>query len=562
MKVVIVGGVAGGASAAARIRRLDENAEIKIFERTGYVSYANCGLPYYVGGVITDFDELTLQSPEGFKTRFNVDVKVKHEVAAVRPEQKTVTVKNLETGECFEESYDKLILSPGAKATVPPFPGVDSDRIFTLRTVEDTVKVKKYIEEEHPESCVVAGGGFIGLEMAENLAGLGIEVTIVQMTSHLMNNVDKDIAALIHNRFKEAGVEVMNDSAVEGFQTVPGCVITQLEGGSGIPSDFVVMAIGVTPETTLAKEAGIECGLRGSIVVNDRMETSVPDIYAVGDAVEVVNRTTGKKDVISLAGPANKQGRIAADNICGRDSHFKGSAGSSVFKLFDMTVASTGITSDTADALGIDYDRLIVSPSSHADYYPGSETMTIKVLFEKDTLRILGAQIAGYAEVEKVIDIIATAQFAGLKVTDLKDLDLAYAPPYSSAKAAVNMIGFVAENIVTGVVKQFHWDELPRLMDKDVFLLDARTPEEYAEGHVPGFVNIPVDELRGRMNEIPKDKTLYIMCQSGIRSYIANRIMCQNGYDCFNFSGGYRFYNIVNNGYNGALAAFSCGKER
>ena len=563
MKVVIVGGVAGGATAAARIRRLNEQAEIVVFERSGYISYANCGLPYYIGDVITDRSDLTLQTPESFFSRFHVNMKVRHEVTAIHPEKKEVTVKNLETGEEFEESYDKLILSPGAKPTQPRLPGVGLDKLFTLRTVEDTFCIKDYINANHPKSAVLAGGGFIGLELAENLRELGMDVTIVQRPKQLMNPFDADMASFIHNEMRKHGVKLALGHTVEGFEERDGGVDVLLKDEQPLHADMVILAIGVSPETTLAKDAGLELGMKGSIVVNDRMETSVPDIYAVGDAVQVKHFVTGQDALISLAGPANKQGRIAADNICGGDSHYTGSQGSSVIKVFDMTAATTGINETNAKKAGLSVDTVILSPMSHAGYYPGGKVMTMKVVFEKETYRLLGAQIVGYEGVDKRIDVLATAIHAGMKATQLKELDLAYAPPYSSAKDPVNMAGFMIDNIASGTLKQWHLEDaagLPR--DGSVTLLDTRTVGEYSRGHIEGFRNIPVDELRERLGELDKSKPIYVICQSGLRSYIACRILAGNGYDCYNFSGGFRFYDAVTHDRCLIQSATACGMDQ
>ena len=562
MKVVIVGGVAGGATAAARIRRLDEQAEIVVFERSGYISYANCGLPYYIGDVITDPEELTLQTPESFFSRFRVDMKVRHEVTAIHPERKTVSVKNLETDEVFEECYDKLILSPGAKPTQPRLPGVGIDKLFTLRTVEDTFRIKEYINQNHPKSAVLAGGGFIGLELAENLRELGMDVTIVQRPKQLMNPFDADMASMIHSEMRKHGVKLALGYTVEGFEERNGGVDVLLKDNAPLHADMVVLAIGVTPDTALAREAGLELGIKGSIVVNDRMETSVPDIYAAGDAVQVKHYVTGEDALISLAGPANKQGRIIADNICGGDSRYLGSQGSSVIKVFDMTAATTGINETNARKAGLDVDTVILSPMSHAGYYPGGKVMTMKVVFEKGTYRLLGAQIVGYDGVDKRIDVLATAIHAGLKATQLKDLDLAYAPPYSSAKDPVNMAGFMIDNISKGL-KQWHLhdaDKLPR--DGSVILLDTRTAWEYSSGHIEGFVNIPVDELRERLDEIEPGKPVYVICQSGLRSYIATRILEGYGYEAYNFAGGFRFYDAVVNDRALVESSFACGMDK
>ena len=563
MKVVIVGGVAGGATAAARIRRLDEQAEILVFERSGYISYANCGLPYYIGDVITDPDDLTLQTPNFFFSRFLVKVKVRHEVTAIHPERRTVSVKNLETGEAFEEAYDKLLLSPGAKPVQPRLPGVGIDRVFTLRTVEDTFRIKEYINRNHPKTAVLAGGGFISLELAENLRALGMSVTIVQRPRQLMNPYDADMASLIHNEVRRSGVKLALGYTVEGFEEKDGGVDVLLKDAAPLHADMVVLAIGVAPDTVLAKEGGLTLGVKGSIVVNDRMETSVPHIYAVGDAVQVQHYVTGENTLISLAGPANKQGRIAADNICGGDSHYMGSQGSSVIKVFDMTAAATGINETNARKAGIDAESVILSPMSHAGYYPGGKEMMMKVVFEKKTYRLLGAQIVGYEGVDKRIDVLATAIRAGMKAIDLKDLDLAYAPPYSSAKDPVNMAGFMIDNIAKGILKQWHLADVDRLpRDGSVTLLDTRTAQEYSRGHIDGFQNIPVDELRDRLDEIEQGKPVYIICQSGLRSYIASRILAGNGYETYNFSGGFRLYDAVVNDRALIEQSYSCGMDQ
>ena len=562
MKVVIVGGVAGGATAAARIRRLDEQAEIIVFERSGYISYANCGLPYYIGGVIEDPENLTLQTPESFYRRFRIHMKVRHEVTAIHPERKTVSVKNLETGELFEESYDKLLLSPGAKPLWPNLPGMDSNKLFTLRTVEDTFRIKEFVDQNKPKSAVMVGGGFIGLEVAENLRHLGMDVTIVQRPKQLMNPFDADMASFIHSEVRKHGVKLALGQSVEGFAEADGGVNVLLKDSAPLHADMVVLAIGVTPESSLAKDAGLALGIKGSILVNDRMETSVPDIYAVGDAVQVKHYVTGEDALIALAGPANKQGRIAADNICGGDSRYLGSQGSSVIKVFDMTAATTGINETNARKAGFDADTVILSPMSHAGYYPGGKLMTMKVVFEKETYRLLGAQIVGYEGVDKRIDVLATAIHAGMKATQLKELDLAYAPPYSSAKDPVNMAGFMIDNISKGL-KQWHLadaEKLPR--DGSVTLLDTRTAGEYSRGHIEGFKNIPVDELRERMGEIQPGKPVYVICQSGLRSYIATRILEGYGFEVYNFAGGFRFYDAVRNDRALIEKAFTCGMDK
>lgn len=527
MKIVIVGGVAGGATTAARIRRLDEHAEIIIFERSGYISYANCGLPYYIGDVITDSEELTLQTPEGFNSRFRVDVKVHHEVIDIHPEIKKVSVMNLKSGEVFQENYDKLVLSPGAKPAQPRMSGIGIDKLFTLRTVEDTFRTKEYINKNHPKSVVLAGGGFIGLEMAENLRELGMDVTIVQSSKQLMTPFDFDMASIIHSKMRKHGIKLKLGYTVDGFEEKHGGVDVLLKNSPSIHADMVVLAIGVIPDTALAKKAGLKLGIKGSIVVNDRMETSVPDIYAAGDAVQVKHYVTGNDMLISLAGPANKQGRIIADNICGGDSRYLGSQGSSVIKIFDMTAATTGINESHARETGLNVDTVILSPMSHAGYYPNGKVMTVKVVFEKKTYRLLGAQIIGYDGVDKRIDVLATAIHTGMKATQLKDLDLAYAPPYSSAKDPVNMVGFMVDNIEKGFLKQWHIKDIDTLFnDENVTMLDVRTSEEFNSGHIEGFKNIPVDELRERLEEIEKNKPVSVTAK--IYTHMIDEVFEQN----------------------------------
>ncbi|MDY3754723.1 MAG: CoA-disulfide reductase [Treponema sp.] len=562
MKIVIVGGVAGGATAAARIRRLDEHAEIIVFERTGFISYANCGLPYYIGDVIQHKADLTLQTPESFWKRFRIKMKVQHEVVAIHPEKKSVSVRNLVTGDTFEEGYDKLLLSPGAKAVLPELPGVDSKKIFTLRTVEDTFAIKDFVTQHKPRSAVMVGGGFIGVELAENLRELGVAVTIVQRPPQLLSPFDADMAAFIHNQMRKNGIKLALGASVTGFQEDAEGISVMLKDGNPIHGDMVILAIGVTPESQLAQDAGLALGMKGSILVNDRMETSIKDIYAVGDAVQVKHAVTGADSLIPLAGPANKQGRIVADTICGGDSRYHGSQGSSIIKLFDMTATTTGINETHARKAGLSVDTVILSPMSHAGYYPGGKIMTMKVVFEKESYRLLGAQIVGYDGVDKRIDVLATAIHAGMKATDLKELDLAYAPPYSSAKDPVNMAGFMVDNISKGL-KQWHLSDLEMLLqDESVTLLDTRTPKEFIQGHIEGFMNIPVDELRERIEEVPVGKPVYVICQSGLRSYIATRILEGLGYEAYNFAGGYRFYEAVmlDKGLN--ETAFPCGMDK
>lgn len=562
MKVVIVGGVAAGATAAARLRRLDEQAEILIFERSGHISYANCGLPYYIGDVITDPEALTLQTPEQFFARFRVQVRVRHEVTALHPERKAVSVTDLATGRTFEESYDKLILAPGARPTQPRLPGVGLERVFTLRTVEDTFRIKEFIQKNKPRSAVLAGGGFIGLELAENLRELGMEVTIVQRPKQLMNPFDADMAALIHAEMRRHGVQLALGSTVEGFASTNRGVEVLRKDEPSLQADMVVLAIGVTPDTALAKSAGLALGIKDSILVNDRMETSVPDIYAAGDAVQVRHAVTGQDALISLAGPANKQGRIIADNICGMNSRYTGSQGSSVVKVFSMTAAATGVNEKNARNAGFDPEAVILSPMSHAGYYPGGRLMTMKLVYDKPTLRVLGAQIVGYEGVDKRIDVLATAIHAGMTAPQLKELDLAYAPPYSSAKDPVNMAGFMAEDLDQGLVQQWRAEDEPALpRDGSVQLVDVRTQAEYAAGHIDGFINLPVDQLREHLEQLDKTKPVYLVCQSGLRSYIASRILKGSGFACSHLAGGYRFYAAVVRDACLTARAASCGMD-
>jgi len=543
MKTVIIGGVAGGATAAARLRRLDEKAEIIILERGEYVSFANCGLPYYIGGVITDRGDLTLQTPQSLKARFNIDVRVLNEAVKVSTDAKTVTVKNLRTGEIYEESYDNLILSMGAEPIRPNIEGADGSNVFTLRNIPDTLKIKNYIDTAKPRSAVVIGGGYIGVEMAENLVEAGLKVAIVELADHLIAPLDFDMAADVHRYIKSKGICLHLNN---GVKAINGNTVI-LQNGE-ITADMIIMSVGVRPETAIAKDAGIELNPRGSIVVNNKMQTNIPNIYAVGDAVEVEDFITKKPAFIPLAGPANKQGRIAADNIAGYESVYTGTQGSAVLKLFDMTVATTGLNEKSATAAGIDYDKTYTYSASHATYYPGAAQMSIKALWDKKTLKIIGAQIVGFDGVDKRMDVLATAIRFGAKITDLTTLELCYAPPFGSAKDPVNMLGFVAENIVSGKLKQFFWHDVENLpRDGSVFLLDTRTPFEVMQGKIDGFVNIPLDSLRQRINEIPKDRPIYVHCHSGLRSYLACRILTGNGYDCYNLAGGWRLYESVIN---------------
>ncbi|MCL1835137.1 MAG: FAD-dependent oxidoreductase [Oscillospiraceae bacterium] len=544
-KTVIIGGVAGGATAAARLRRLDEEAEIVILERGGYISFANCGLPYYIGGEIKEKDALTLQTPESFNARFNVDVRVHSEATAIDPEAKTVTVKNHRTGETYAEVYDDLILSPGAEPIRPNIAGMDSQRVFTLRNIPDTYKIADFIQNRKPGSAVVCGGGFIGVEMAENLVSRGLSVTLVELADQVIAPLDYDMACDVHRHMEQKGVRLLLGNALKEIAEDEGGLNVTLNEGS-VRADMLIMAVGVRPESSLAKDAGLTLNERGGIVVNEHMLTSDAHIYAVGDAVEVTDFVTGQKAMVPLAGPANKQGRIAADNICGVRSSYKGTQGSAILKVFDLTVASTGVNEKTALRLGLDYDKSFTNSSSHASYYPGAVNMSIKTIFEKGTGKILGAQIVGYEGADKRCDVFATAIRAGMTARDLAGLELCYAPPYSSAKDPVNMAGFVIENLIEGRVGNFHWHDVEALpTDGSVILLDVRFEIEYENGHIEGFINIPLDDLRGRLGELDKSKKVYVTCQVGLRGYVAARILSQNGFDVSNLSGGYRIYQSV-----------------
>ena len=543
MKTVIIGGVAGGATAAARLRRLDEKAEIIILERGEYVSFANCGLPYFIGGVIKEKGDLTLQTPVSFKKRFNIDVRVQNEAIKIIPEEQKISVKNLVTGEIYEERYDNLILSPGAKAIIPNIKGIESGNVFTLRNIPDTLRIKNYVNNEKPQSALIIGGGYIGVEMAENLKEAGLKVSIAELSDHLIASLDFDMAADVHRYIKSKGISLFLNN---GVTEIKGNKVI-LQNGE-VEADVIIMSVGVKPETELAGNCGIKLNERGCIIVNSKMQTNIPNIYAVGDAVECENFITKAPSFIPLAGPANKQGRIAADNIVGKTSEYKGTQGTSILKLFDMTVASTGLNEKSVKEMGINYDKAYTYSASHASYYPGAKNMSIKALWDKKTLKILGAQIVGFDGVDKRMDLIAAAIRFGAKVTDLTSLELSYAPPFGSAKDPVNMLGFVAENIVSGKVKQFFWHDVENLpRDESVFLLDTRTPVEVSRGKIEGFINIPLDELRNRIDEIPKNKPIYVHCHSGLRSYLACCILSGNGYDCYNLAGGWRLYESVIN---------------
>ena len=543
MKVVVVGGVAGGASAAARLRRLDEKAEIIILERGKYISFANCGLPYYIGEVIKKQDNLVVQSPEDMKKRFNIDVRVLSEVKNIDIEKKQVDIYDIKNKKSYRESYDKLILSPGAVPIKPPIKGFDSSNVFTLKDIPDTLTIKNFVDEHNPKSAVVVGAGFIGMELVENLHRRGIAITIVELAEQVLAPLDQEMASLIHQHLKEKKVEFYLNDEVKEVEHQEEFSLVKLGSGREIKTDMVLIGIGVRPEITLAKGAGLEIGERGGIKVNRFLKTSNPDIYAVGDAIEVVDYINGNPTLIPLAGPANKQGRIVANNICGIAEKYGGTQGTSILKVFDMAVAGTGNNEKLLKRCNVPYEKSFTHSSSHAGYYPEALPLSVKLLFSPDSGKILGAQIVGYDGVDKRIDVIATAMRAGMTVYDLEKLELAYAPPYSSAKDPVNMAGYVASNILKGDSVIIHWHDINKLDREKTVLIDVRTPEEFSLGSIEGAKNIPVDELRNRISEIPQDREIIIVCQVGLRGYIACRILKQKGYKKVkNLSGGYKTY--------------------
>lgn len=549
-KVLIVGGVAGGASTAARLRRMDEDAEIIMFERGEYISFANCGLPYYIGGTIEDRDALLLQTPEDMNKRFNIDVRVKNEVLSIDRDNKEIIVKNLDENKEYRESYDVLVVSPGSTPLRPPIKGIDSDNIFTLWNIPDTDKIKEYIDEKKPKRATVIGGGFIGLEMAENLHDSGLEVSIVEMADQVMAPVDYEMAQIVHNHIRSKDVNLVLEDGVKEFKSNnDGSTTVVLQSGKEIISDIVLLSIGVKPNSFLAKESNLEMNQRGGIIVDEYLRTSDKNIYALGDAIEVIDFNTKDKIMVPLAGPANKQGRIVANNISGREEGYKGTQGTSIAKVFDLTVGNTGINEKSLKRSGKkyneDYFTSIIHSKSNAGYYPGAIPMTIKLTFDKEG-KVLGAQIVGYNGVDKRVDVLATAIRFNSTVYDLKELELAYAPPYSSAKDPVNMAGFTAENILKGDMDVIHWNELEDLDMNNTIILDVREEIERELGHVEGSINISVDELRDRYNELDKDKLIVIYCAIGVRGYVATRILKQKGFkNVKNLSGGYTTYSCM-----------------
>ena len=562
-KIVIIGGVAGGATAAARLRRLDEDAEIIVLEKGDYVSYANCGLPYHLGGVIEKRGNLLLQTPEGFFSRYRVEVRLGNEALAIDAAARTVQVRRLATGEIYEEGYDELILSPGGRPALPPADEGAAGRIFTLHTLADMDLVAAYIEEFQPRDVVILGGGFIGIEAAENLIERGLRVTLVQRSGQIFAPFDPEMAKRVQAELVDNGVELLLDSPLEGISVAGGAAAGAAAGGPGgtpgpnplriefkngtsLEADFVIAAIGVKPDTRLATAAGLALGPSGGIATDEHMRTSDAHIYAVGDAVEVQQYVSAAPSLIALAGPANKQARIAADNICGIATSYKGTQGSLVIKVFGLTAAATGINEKTAKALGLTYDKVYFFAGSHAGYYPGAQDMTIKVLFAPDTGRILGAQLMGGQGVDKRCDVLAVAIRAHMTARDLAELELCYAPPFSSAKDPVNVAGYMIENLIGGKLSQYHWHDVATLpRDGSATILDVRTPAEYDKGHLEGAVNLPVDQLRGRLSEVEPGKPVFLICQSGLRSYVAARILAQHGFAVSHLCGGWRFYQLV-----------------
>lgn len=540
-KVIVVGGVAGGASTAARLRRLEEDFEIIMFEKGEYISFANCGLPYYIGEVITEREKLIVQTVEAMSNKFNMDIRNLSEVISIDKENKKVNVKNHKTGETYDESYDVLVLSPGASPIKPPINGIkDCNNLFTLRNIPDTDKIKAYVDKDSTKKAVVIGGGFIGIEMAENLVERGIDVTLVEASSQVMAPLDVEMVSTIHEHLIDNGINLILDDGVKEFKN--NGKIVALNSGKEIETDLIILSIGVRPETSIAKDAGLKLNERGAIVVDEYMKTSDENIYALGDAVEILDFVNKKPTMIPLAWPANRQGRLVADNICGKNIKYKGTLGSSVAKIFDYTVATTGNNEKILNRLGIDYEVVHIHPNSSAGYYPGSFPIAYKMIFDKETGKIYGAQGVGIEGVEKRIDVLATAIKANLTVFDLQDVEPCYAPPYNSAKDPVNMLGYYASNIIEGYVETIQYHEVDKVLDRGDIVLDVRDEFELATGSIKGSINIPLGLLRERINELPKDKNIYVTCQVGLRGYIACRILTQRGYKCFNIDGGMKTY--------------------
>lgn len=542
MKVVIIGGVAGGATTATRLRRLDENAEIILFERGEHISFANCGLPYYIGDVIKSEEDLLVQTPEKFKERFNIDVRIKQEAIKIDKENKQVEIRKNDTGETYFETYDKLVLSPGAEP-INPFKEVKSDRIFTIRNVNDAEKVKTFIENNNPQSAVVVGGGYIGVEMAENLSEYNMEVSIVEKVPHLISIIDDDMAHFVHKEVKKHGIKLYLNQGVNKIEEQEKLLLTL--DNEKIETDLVILCIGVRPETNLAKEAGLNLNEKGAIIVNYKMQTSDENIYALGDAVEVQNIITDARSGIALAGPANRQARIVANNIEGITSTYDGFIGSSILKIFNYSLGIVGLSEKVCKTLDIPYKIMIISPYSHATYYPGAKMITIKAIYNSQTSQILGAYVWGKSSVDKITDILSVAIQTKMKAADLSALELCYAPPFSSAKSPVNILGNAIENEMDDLVDTISVEELKN--KENPYILDVRTVEEYNLSHIDGAINIPLDELRENLEKLDKSKEIIVHCYSGLRSYLACRILKQKGYNVKNLIGGYIMYDVMKN---------------
>ena len=543
-KIVIIGGVAGGATTAARLRRLDEFAEIILFERGEFISFANCGLPYYIGGVITSRDALVVQTPEGMHQNFNIDVRVFSDVIGMDTKTKTLKVKNLKTGKTYEESYDKAVISTGAQPIMPPIPGInEAKNLFKLRNIPDMDEIISFIDENKPKKAVVIGGGFIGIEMMENLAHLGLQVTLVEMAPQVMGMFDYEMAQIIHQTIVDNHVSLVLSDGVKSFEQEGKKIV--LQSGTVLLTDLIIFAIGVRPDNSLAKAADLELTKRGSIKVNEHLQTSNKDVYAIGDVIDVTNLVTNQAMSAALAGPANKQGRFVANHICGIEDSYPGTLATSAAKIFNINVGSVGVNELTLKKLELPFKSIHIHPMNHASYYPGAETINFKVLYNPETYEIYGAQAIGGEGIDKRIDVMATAIYAKMKVTDLKNLDLTYAPPFSSAKDPVNMIGFVADNIKNGLVSTVTWQEMQELASKGSYILDVREEAEYILDYLPGSKNIPLSVLRTRLTEIPKDQEIYVYCAVGIRGYAASRVLEQNGYHVKNLDGGFKSYSCV-----------------
>lgn len=542
-KLLIVGGVAGGASAATRLRRLDEFAEIIVFERGAYVSYANCGMPYYVGGVITDRQALLQATPEGLATDYRLDVRVGHEVVAIDRAARTVTVRRLDTGETYAETYDRLLLAPGARPVVPPLPGLDLPGVFRLRNMADMDAIKAHVDQGKARDAVVVGGGFIGLEMAENLKLRGLNVTVIEMLNQALPPLDFEMAALVHRHLRQKNIRLALGDGLQGIAASPeGRLAVTLASGRVAMADLVLLSIGLKPESDLARAAGLELGPKGHIVVNDRLQTSDPEIYAVGDAVQVRDLVSGTLTAVPLAGPASRQARIAADNMLGRTMAYVGAQGTAIVRVFDLTVATTGLNARQLQAQGLAFRSSITQGTDHPGYYPGAATMSIKLLYRPDTGKLLGAQAVGSRGVDRTMNTLATALRAGMTVFDLEQLELVYSPQYGSARDAVNVAGFVAGNWLRGDTELVHWDRALHLDSDKERILDVRTAPEWADVHAEGAAHIPVQQLRERWGELDKSKRWLIMCKSGKRGYLAERILRQHGLDVANITGGIEIY--------------------